>query len=132
MTVHTGRVPMPQMARRTSAASPVMKPTANSPAPSMPNASSGFWAKRSSNQTESMSRTPIGIRPRPNFDRPACLAYNGTGISVTVNPCAWARTIMYRCQSGRAGCASMISRRYAFTLLRSRTGTLNSARDNPL
>ena len=33
-------------------------------------------------------------RQTPNFDLPACRGYSGTGISVTVNPCAAAITIM--------------------------------------
>ena len=43
-------------------------------------------------------------------------------------PAAAAITTMYRCQSGRAGSASITSRRYALTELRSRTGTLNNER----
>ncbi len=64
----------------------------------------------------------------PNFDFPAWRGYSGTGISETVNPSCAAMTIMYRCQSGRIGSASMISRRYAFTEFKSRTGTSNNAR----
>ncbi len=71
MTVHTARTPMFFVSRRISAARPESNPIANSPAPSMPNASSGFWPKRSSNQTASMSSTPIGMREIPNLDFPA-------------------------------------------------------------
>ena len=39
-------------------------------APSIPNSSSGFFPNRSSNQTDSMSSTPTGMRPMPNFDLP--------------------------------------------------------------
>src|SRR5436309_90606 len=118
--------------RSTNAYAPTAPPRQMSAAPVTPKNSIGLRPNLSWNHTDTKSSTPTGMRPMPNFDRPARRGWSETGCSRSRKPCAAAMTTMKRCQSGRVGRPSTTSRRYAFTEFRSVTRTPNSQRHSAL
>ena len=95
MIVHTARCPdarHQQAAERDEAGEARRSRTAQRRACRTAAAASGRTAARTT-PTACRARRPE-CAPMPNFDLPAWRGYSGTGISVTVNPCAAAITIM--------------------------------------